>query len=74
MTPYEQAIQRAEDAKQSALAVYAFMREFKNGGLWQGPRYRRYEQLRQMAHSMSMRHADLLADAQRIKASEARAA
>jgi hypothetical protein len=65
---YEEAIERADDARRVALAVYAEIRDLRKGGIWQKDGCRRYEQLRQMAHSMSMRHADLQSEAIRIKA------
>lgn len=71
---YDEAIERAEDAKRVALAIYADMRELRKGGIWQPARNRRWEQLRQMAHSMSMRYADLRAEAMRIKAAASRIA
>lgn len=65
---YEEAIERADDARRVALAIYGEMRDLRKGGIWQKDRCRRYEQPRQMAHSMSMRYADMQTEVMRIKA------
>ena len=70
----EQALERADDARRVALAIYSEMRELRELGLWNRARNQRYGQMAEMAHALSMRYADLRAEAMRIEAQMERAA
>lgn len=65
---YEEIIQSAEDAKIEAIAIYTEAKVIHET-IWTKRNSKRYNQLIKMAHTMSMRHADLRAMALRIKSS-----
>lgn len=64
----DQALERAEDSRRVALAIYSEMRELRELGLWNRARNQRYVQMEQLSHAMSFRYADLRAEAMRIEA------
>ena len=67
---FHQAFERSEDARRVALAIYEEMRELRELGLWNRARNQRYWRMTELAHAMSMRYADLRAEALRIEAEQ----